>query len=93
MIRFLFAVYFRNTSKAQLFYYFDDYIGKKHIQIFQTTISFYSKKDFKLIKNRYFLVKKGDIQVIKFMIMLTLSSMRCTGINNFFQAIYTTRLG
>ena len=40
------------------------------------TISFYSKQDFKLIQNRFFRVKKLEIQVIVFMIMLTRSSER-----------------
>ena len=48
---------------------------KSHIKIYQTTTSFYSKTDLKLIKNRFFLVKKCEIQVIVFIMnMLTRSS-------------------
>ena len=49
---------------------------KNPIKIYQTTICFKSKIDFMQIKNRFFLVKKLDIQVIGFMIMLTRSSDR-----------------
>ena len=47
---------------------------KNRIKLYETTTSFYSKKDLKFIKNRFFLVKKWKIQVIVFMIMLTRSS-------------------
>ena len=42
----------------------DDCNQKHHIEIYQTTTSFYLKKDLKLIKNRFFLKKKWEIQVI-----------------------------
>ena len=40
----------------------------------QNLSGFIQKKIFKLIKNRFFLVKKGEFQVITIMIMLTRSS-------------------
>ena len=47
---------------------------KNHIKIYQTTTSFYSKKDLKLIKNRKFLVKNWENSGNCIMIMLTYSS-------------------
>ena len=49
---------------------------KNQIKIYQTTTCFYSKKDLKLIKNSFFLVKKWEILVIICMIMFTRSSDR-----------------
>ena len=69
-----FLWFFLNTSQ-----FFVNSDGKKfhpeNHNIFQTTTSFYSKKDLKIIKHRFFLVKKKlEIQVIVCMIMLTRSS-------------------
>ena len=73
-------------SKVHWFCKFRWLHRKNHIKIFQTTTSFYAKKEnFKLIKNRFFLVKKCEIQVIVSMVMLARSSewifntMRYTG--------------
>ena len=71
-----FVQFFLNTSKFQRFYKFRWFNRKNHIKIYQNTTSFYSKVDLKLFKNRFFLVRKGKIHVIAFMIMLTRFSER-----------------
>ena len=49
---------------------------KNHLKLHQTISTFYSKKYFNLIKKKLFLVKKLEIPVIIFMIMLIRSSER-----------------
>ena len=78
----LFSKYFQSFSN---FVNCDDCSGKitsKSVRL----IPVFIKNDLKFIKNRFFLVKKLEIQVIVFMTMLTRSSerifnpMRYTGI-------------
>ena len=44
----------QNTSKVQLFCKFELLHWKNHIKIYQTTTSFYLKKDLKLIQTDFF---------------------------------------
>ena len=72
--RFFFAVFFsRNNSKFQWFCKFRWLDRKKS---HQSSTSFYSTTDIKLIKKNFFQVKKWEIQVVIFMIRLTRSSKR-----------------
>ena len=45
---FFVAVYIKILPEFRNFINSDDFIGKNHIKIYQTTSSFYSKKDLKL---------------------------------------------
>ena len=69
--------FFEILPKFSDFVNSNNYIGKitsKSIGLCAT--SFYSTQDFKWIKNRFFLLKKWEIQVIVLMITLTRSSER-----------------
>ena len=55
---------------------YEDCIGKITPKSIRPYPLFYSKKDLKLVKNRFFLVKKLEIQVIISKIMPTRSSKR-----------------
>ena len=82
----MYAFIFRNTSKVQCSCKFRWFHRKNHIKIYQTTTSLYSNKHLKLIKNIFLPVKKWEIQIIVYIIMLTRFSkrifnpMRYTGI-------------
>ena len=80
-----FAVFFRNTFKVQWFCKYWWLHQKNQIKFYQTAPVCIQKR-FEVNKKRFFLVKKWNILVIVFMIMLTCSSKR-----NFNQMRYTGR--
>ena len=71
-----FCSFFQTTSKVQWFSKFWSLHRKNHIKIYQMITSFYLFFILKLIKNRFFLGKKLEIQLIAFMLMLNCSSGR-----------------
>ena len=76
-VRFFFVVFLEILPKFIDFVNSNDCIGKNHVKIYQTTISFYSKKYLKSMKNRLSLVKKmRNSGNFVFTIMLTRSSER-----------------